>query len=242
MSGAGVMAETRALWAAESAAACRGLRAPQPVWADSVMGEGRRIPLNQAQRRLWLTKMDALPQRLGMLGIEAAAVMRALLSFHGPDGQCDPTHASLSERSGCSVSTVQRLLKWLQGLGFVSWTRRKVMAQVGPLWRAEQTSNAYCLHVDAELPSACDGQRDRGSRSKIYQALTASARLRRFFRQALGRPAVRQEVAVGGHRPAETPQLDRGADLLADRRAAFEQHMRNVAGMKYATVARTQLE
>ena len=57
-----------------------------------------------------------------------------------------PAHATLAERAGCCIRTVQRALQLAERLGLVSWTERRVKAG----WRWLRTSNTYRL----ELPDA----------------------------------------------------------------------------------------
>jgi DNA-binding transcriptional MocR family regulator len=130
-------------------------------------------------------------------------VLLTLATFRGAGGLICPSHATLAERAGCSVSTVQRALAMAAQLGLVSWSERRVRAG----WRWLQTSNAYRL----ELPDGpvqlgmrpawprrrTDGQFDRGGES-----LSKKAALEKMLRAAAVLP-----------------------DLLAARRAAIESRM-----------------
>ena len=115
-----------------------------PKWRkDSVFGSGRQRPLdrNQRARYVWLVKQD---RRHGRLTANGEDVGIQLLKMLGEDGQLDPSHDTLADRVGCSVSTVRRSLDRLRGLGRLTWERR-LRRDGATGWRCEQTSNAYAL-------------------------------------------------------------------------------------------------
>ena len=132
---------------------------PRPWRADSVFGEGPRLPMDQDRRAVWHARIE-LHRRAGNLTDGMAYVARALLKRLGQDGQCDPSHETLAADSGESVSTVKRALRALLALGMVSWVRRLVRAG----WRCAQTSNQYLLSLGKapEIRGAdCDAQNER---------------------------------------------------------------------------------
>jgi len=46
-----------------------------------------------------------------------------LFGFYNPrSGECFPSHQALAAKSGCSVSTVQRALKWAREIHLIAWT------------------------------------------------------------------------------------------------------------------------
>jgi hypothetical protein len=87
-----------------------------------------------------------------------------LLKRLGQDGRCDPSHQTLADDSGESVSTVKRALKAFWACGLVNWVRR--------LWRngtrVSQDTNAYMLTL-GEPPQfprdRCEGQPGRETSS-----------------------------------------------------------------------------
>lgn len=99
-------------------------------------------------------------------------VLLTLATYRGTGGLCIPSHATLADRAGCSVRTVQRALAQSAELGLVRWTERRVRAA----WRWLRTSNAYRLltPLDAVRPglraprkpcAATTGQPDCGGES-----------------------------------------------------------------------------
>jgi len=86
----------------------------QGTWIDRVWREYRVRNLTRAYRDVLLT----------------------LHSYRGTGGTCTPAHATLAERVGCSVRTVQRALQQAQRLDLVHWTERRV--RLG--WRWLRTS------------------------------------------------------------------------------------------------------
>jgi AraC-like DNA-binding protein len=80
-------------------------------------------------------------------------VLLTLATFRGAGGLICPAHATLAERTGCSVSTVRRALAQAFQLSLASWTERRIRAG----WRWLRTPNAYRLAVP-------DGPVQRGMR------------------------------------------------------------------------------
>jgi len=62
-------------------------------------------------------------------------------------GAAWPSHDTIADRVGCSVRTVERALKKLQGLGWVDWQHR--YQKEGP--RMVQCSNLYNLSIPADM-------------------------------------------------------------------------------------------
>jgi DNA-binding transcriptional MocR family regulator len=139
------------------------------------------------RRAVWKARID-LHRRAGRITDGECHVGQALLLRLGHDGRCDPSHATLADDSGESVSTVQRALRALRKLGMVSWVRRLIRDG----WRAAQTSNAYLLSLGEapEIPRPrCDGQTDRETKSLINQALTSLSAISDAAKAALAPPA-----------------------------------------------------
>jgi DNA-binding transcriptional MocR family regulator len=118
-------------------------------WTDRVWHEFRAGNLTRAYRDVLLT----------------------LRTFRGSGGLICPSHATLADRAGCVVRTVQRALQQAQTLGLVSWGERRVRAA----WRWLRTSNAYRLELPTDhvrpgmrpafRRSATTGQNGRGGES-----------------------------------------------------------------------------
>ena len=98
-------------------------RAPQPTWTARVWAEFRARNLTRTERDVLLT----------------------LRTFRAPGGGCWPSHATLAERTRCSVRTVIRALAAARTLGLVDWTERRVRRG----WRWLRTSNLYRLTTPA---------------------------------------------------------------------------------------------
>ena len=130
-------------------------------------------------------------------------VLLTLATFRGAGGLICPSHATLADRAGCSVSTVQRALAMAARLGLVSWSERRIRAG----WRWLQTSNSYQLELpDGPVQTGLrpawprrrtDGQFDRGG-----EKISKKEALRGMLRAAAALP-----------------------DLLAARRAVIEGRM-----------------
>jgi hypothetical protein len=158
---------------------------PANPWRDRVWQEFRAGNLTRAYRDVLLT----------------------LATFRGAGGLICPAHATLAERAGCSVSTVQRALAQAFRLDLVSWTERRIRAG----WRWLRTSNAYRLAVPdgpvrhgmrPEWPrrrtsAQCDGGGESRKKEEALKAMLRAAAalpdllaLRRAAMAArLGRPA-----------------------------------------------------
>ena len=135
---------------------------PRPWHRDSVFGDGPRVPMCRERRAVWKARIE-IHRRAGRITDGESYVGLALLKRLGQDGRCDPSHQTLADDSGESISTVQRALKAFFACGMVSWIRRLVRDG----WRACQTSNAYLLTLGKtpEIPiKRCDCQTDRETR------------------------------------------------------------------------------
>jgi hypothetical protein len=142
---------------------------PRPWHRQSIYGPGPRIPRDREQRARfrYLVRAHLQARRLTHA---AAAVAEALLRRLGTDGQCDPVHDTLAADAACSARTVRRACASMLALGLLSWQRR--LARNG--WRAEQTSNAYCLLIGSSQlfqpgvsTNACGGQSGLQIRRKM---------------------------------------------------------------------------
>jgi hypothetical protein len=136
---------------------------PRPWHRDSVFGDGLRLPLCRERRAVWKARID-LARRAGRVTDGEAYVGQALLKRLGQDGRCDPSHQTLADDSGESVSTVKRALKAFWACGLVNWVRR--------LWRngtrVSQDTNAYMLTLGdpPQIPQVrCEGQFGRETNS-----------------------------------------------------------------------------
>jgi hypothetical protein len=144
---------------------------PRPWRKNSIFGDGPRIPLCRERRAQWKARVE-FSRRAGRITSGASFVALALLQRLGQDGRCDPSHQTLADDSGESVSTVKRALKALAGraCGLVSWVRR--LARAGNSVR--QTSSAYQLTL-GDQPRFSTGrsecQSGRQTKSLINQRL-----------------------------------------------------------------------
>ena len=99
-------------------------------------------------------------------------VLLTLRTYRGAGGLIHPSHATLADRAGCCVRTVQRALEAAADLGLLTWVERRVRAG----WRWLRTSNRYVLTLPEDpvqpgaLPRfwprrATTGQNGRGGES-----------------------------------------------------------------------------
>jgi hypothetical protein len=172
---------------------------PRPWHRGSLFGEGPRVPMDRERRAVWKARIE-IHRRARRITDGESYIGLALLKRLGQDGRCDPSHQTLAEDSGESVSTVQRALKAFLACGMVSWVRRLVRDG----WRACQTSNAYLLTVGKvpEIPGKpCDGQTGRETRRDRYSSVQQAApevspAAQHKARAALARIAAQREAVL----------------------------------------------
>lgn len=128
---------------------------------------------DRERRAVWKARLE-LHRRAGRITDGFGHVGEALLKRLGQNGRCDPSHATLADDSGESLSTVKRALEAFRDCGMVFWVRR--ILRDG--WRAVQTSNAYLLSL-GETPQmpmpSCKAQTERETRKKAFSALQSPA-------------------------------------------------------------------
>jgi DNA-binding transcriptional MocR family regulator len=107
----------------------------------SEFGTGLRRAMGHDARKQWLARLE-IHRRGRRLTPTHELVARAMLKRLSVEGRCDPSHQTLADDTGASVSTVQRALDRLAECGLVTWCRRIV--RVGRR-AVEQISNAYML-------------------------------------------------------------------------------------------------
>ena len=158
---------------------------PRPWHKGSIFGDGPRLKMDRERRAVWKARIEFL-RLAGQITDGFAQVGLALLKRLGQDGRCDPSHATLADYSGESVSTVKRALEAFRRCGMVSWARR--ILRDG--WRAVQTSNAYMLTL-GETPKIpvlrCKAQFERETKPLINQRLTCLAAEEEAARQSRDR-------------------------------------------------------
>jgi hypothetical protein len=165
---------------------------PRPWRRNSEFGPGRRMPLCRERRAVWKARLE-LFRRAGRITADHTLVGLALIKRLGADGRCDPSHGTLANDSGTSVSTVQRALVKFAACGLAEWARRLVRDG----WRTEQTSNAYVLTL-GEPPEIraprCAGKKAISPLRR--PALEASERVRCADLASLARIAAQRQVAI----------------------------------------------
>jgi hypothetical protein len=135
---------------------------PRPWRKNSQFGPGRRVPLDRERRAVWRARL-VMHRRAGRLTALHEDIGLAMLRrLSQEEGRLDPSHATLADDAGASVSTVQRALVALRACGLVDWDRRLVRSG----WRTEQTSNAYALSMGNAPVVSCDSQNDRETRKR----------------------------------------------------------------------------
>jgi DNA-binding transcriptional MocR family regulator len=135
-------------------------------------------------------------------------VLLTLRTFRGTGGVLWPSHATLADRVGCCIRTVQRALEQAQRLGLVSWAERRMRAA----WRWLRTSNLYRLLMPAEPVQA-------GQRTPVFRALATTGHLDRGGESQNKKEALRELMTQAVGMP----------DLLALRREAFRSSYRATA-------------
>jgi hypothetical protein len=168
---------------------------PRRWHRGSLFGDGPRLPMDRERRAVWKARIE-IHRRARRITDGESYVGLALLKRLGQDGRCDPSHQTLADDSGESISTVKRALKAFLACGMVSWVRRLVRDG----WRACQTSNAYLLtlgKVPEILGKPCDVQTDRETRKEAFSSVQeVSARAQQEARAALARVAAQRQAVI----------------------------------------------
>jgi DNA-binding transcriptional MocR family regulator len=155
-----------------------------------------------------------LEHRAGNLTPGQKDCLHFLRTFRGRGGRIYPSHETLADRAGHSVSTVQRALQAARALGLVRWAERRVRKG----WRWVRTSNAYELIVpgNAENPATpTTGQTDRVTLRVSTSLLPSVVRA-----VAPGAKAARERHAA--ELAATLEAAKRLPDLVARRLAQWE--------------------
>lgn len=116
-------------------------------------------------------------------------VMLTACRFRGPGGVAWPSHATLAERAGCCVRTVQRALDAAKALGLVLWHHRH--RREG--WRRLRISNLYRFFAVAP-PESTTRQKARAKRRESKKVADGWAGLRS---EGLEQIAKRRMAALG---------------------------------------------
>ena len=108
-----------------------------------------------------------------------------LFKIYNPlTGQCFPSHEKIAEKAECSVSTVQRALKWARENGLIVWAHGLVRDG----WRVLRTSNRYAfaaflsIHRIAASIAASNGQKARRLSTTSYKSLAVTHNEAKTFR------------------------------------------------------------
>jgi DNA-binding transcriptional MocR family regulator len=147
--------------------------------------------------------------RVGNLTRSYRDILLTLHTFRGAGGECWPSHATLAERAGCSLRTVQRALRQGEYLGLVQWVERRVRAG----WRWLRTSNRYFFRLPESPVISGMGPRPRS-------ALTTR-------QKGSGGETSKKEALLDMLREAATVP-----DLLARRRQAVEESLLKAMGAR----------
>ena len=123
-------------------------------------------PLQRGDKAACIVSLQAEIDRLGGVPYGWMKIYETLLfGFYNPrTGHCFPAHQAIAAKARCSVSTVQRALKWARENSLVLWAHGLVRDG----WRVLRTSNRYAFAAFLRfrrmaVPVATtDGQRRRG--------------------------------------------------------------------------------
>jgi hypothetical protein len=145
--------------------------------------------LQRGDKTTCIVSLQAEIDRLGGVPYGWVRIYETLLfGFYNPrTGQCFPSHKAIAIKARCSVSTVQRALKWAREHSLIQWAHGLVRDG----WRVLRTSNRYAFatfltirRVVASI-AASDGQRSRGiptsslpkrTYAEMYAEIAAEAR------------------------------------------------------------------
>lgn len=126
-----------------------------------VFGAAPRAFLGGKMRRKIIEAAEAFERRTkrkgkknGLLGASGLNVLRAMLfRFHSAQGQTYPSYTALQEATGLCRQTIAECIERLERHGFLKVVNRikRVVDDVLGLVRAVQTSNAYTMHLPANL-------------------------------------------------------------------------------------------
>ena len=122
--------------------------------------------LQRGDKTACIVSLQAEIDRLGGVPYGWVRIYETLLfAFYNPrTGQCFPSHKAIAIKARCSVSTVQRALKWAREHNLIQWAHGLVRDG----WRVLRTSNRYAFaafltmrRVVASI-AVSNGQRRRG--------------------------------------------------------------------------------
>jgi hypothetical protein len=194
---------------------------PHPWHKCSIFGDGPRLPMCRERRAQWKARLE-IHRRAGRITDGFSYVGLALIRRLGQDGRCDPSHQTLADDSGESLSTVKRALDAFRDCGLVFWVRRIIRDG----WRAVQTSNAYLLSL-GETPKipvlACKAQSDRETLKQVSPILVAPITRVSEAEERAAIAALQRRAAVIQARlltrevvSAARPRFDKPASELAE--------------------------
>lgn len=168
----------------------------------SEFGPGFRRALCQDTRKQWLARLD-IHRRGRRLTALHEKIAVAMLKRLGTDGRLDPSHQTLADDTGASLSTVQRALERLAECGLVTWCRRIV--RVGGR-AVEQISNAYMLTLgDVPKLPVISSKRQKDRQTSLRFNTNSTTGLSDFQRAYLRDPA----KAIAAYLQA-APEVQRG--------------------------------
>ncbi|MGP0076207.1 MAG: helix-turn-helix domain-containing protein [Bryobacteraceae bacterium] len=139
-------------------------------------------PLQRGDKVACIVNLRAEIDRRGGVPYGWLKIYEVLLfAFYSPQtGQCFPSHQAIADKARCSVSTVQRALKWARENALIVWAHGLVRDG----WRVLRTSNRYAfagflsIRQIAASIAASNGQKRRGipTSYKSFAEIAAEAR------------------------------------------------------------------
>jgi hypothetical protein len=142
---------------------------------DKQFGTVYGPPLKPGDKARCIANLRAEINRRGGVPYGWIAIYEALLfKIYNPlTGQCFPSHETIAAKADCSVSTVQRALKWARENGLIFWSHGLVRRG----WRVLRTSNRYVFaaflsirRIAASI-AASNGQKARRPRTILSKSL-----------------------------------------------------------------------
>lgn len=140
--------------------------------------------LQRGHKTACIVNLQAEIDRRGGVSYGWMRVYETLLfGFYNPrSGACFPSHQALAAKARCSVSTVQRALKWAKDNALIVWAHGLIRTG----WRVLRTSNRYAfaaflmvIRIVAPVV-ATDGQKARGVPTSYISFAEIAAEARSF--------------------------------------------------------------
>jgi len=114
--------------------------------------------LQHGEKAACMVNLQAEIDRRGGVPYGWMRVYEALLfGFYNPrSGECFPSHQAVAVKARCSISTVQRALKWARESHLIAWTHGAELTGVGRCsvcWRTSGFASGRAMAKASRTPS-----------------------------------------------------------------------------------------